>query len=93
MAASVLSRRATTSTALCADSQTSAISGANVTDVPSPIRKWIAWNCHKVTAKPASTKAVPMQAMLAAIAVTMPRRSVMRPTITAPRPKPNMVNG
>jgi hypothetical protein len=48
----------------------------------------MATNRQSFGASPASTKDVPSKAMQIAIAGTMPKRSVIRPVMTPPRPKP-----
>ncbi len=49
-------------------------------------------NCHSVVDSPATTYPTARQTMLSATAVTMPKRSVILPATTAPRPKPNIVS-
>ena len=48
-------------------------------------------NCHKLAESPAAIYEKQRKQMLAAIAATMPKRSVIRPMTTPPRPKPIMV--
>ena len=70
----------------------SAISGAKVAELPTPISRLAMANVMRLGASPEAMKATPSVSVAPITGSTMPKRSTSRPMTTAPAPKPSIAS-
>ena len=70
----------------------SAISGAKVAELPTPITRLATANSMRLGASPEATKPSPNRNVPAITGPTTPKRSTSPPMATAPMPKPSIAS-